>query len=162
MEKRSTFFEITYNETTKAFCYRSGMMVYEETLVGGMLVSAGYNSAGYPLNVLTNYTTRLDPSLGYEPSSFHLEINGQCAHYDLCFVDFSVDQTDRLAHSVLTLDSLTLPIRIKVHTLVDGSAVFTRFLEIENRSDEIMKIIIQQNMMKKANHTQYMIIQNIG
>lgn len=140
MAEQSTFFEITYHEKEQSFCYRSGMMVYEECLVGGALISGGYNTAGYPLNVLTNYPSRLDPSLGYEPSAFHLEVDGQCAHYDLAFVDFSVEQTERLAHSVLVLDSQIKPIRLKIHTIVDGSAVFTRFLEIENRSEQTMNI----------------------
>lgn len=116
------------------------MMVYEECLIGGVLVASGYNTAGYPLNVLSNYATRLDPNLCYEPSAFHLEIDGECVHYDLSFVDFSVDKSEKSAHAVLTLTSNVKPITVKVHTILDGSAVFTRFLEIENRSDESMRV----------------------
>ncbi len=140
MKREPLFFEIAYNEAEGVFCYRSGLSVYEERLFGGSLISAGYNTAGYPLNVLTNYPTRLDPALGYEPSAFHLEVDGECVHYGLSSVDFSVEKTERCAHSVLVLDSGIKPIRIKIHTIVDGSAVFTRFLEIENRSDAVMKI----------------------
>ncbi len=140
MKNETIFFDATYNEVENSFCYRSGMMVYEECLIGGMLVASGYNTAGYPLNVLTNYPTRLDPSLCYEPSAFHLEIDGQCLHYDLKFVDFGVEKTEQSIHAVLTLESQVKPIRLKVHTVLDGSAVFTRFLEIENCSDEIMRV----------------------
>ena len=138
MKKEAIFFDATYNEAEGSFCYRSGMMVYEECLVGGVLVASGYNTAGYPLNVLTNCATRLNPNSCYEPSAFHLEINGQCVHYDLQFVDFSTEKTDRSIHAVLTLDSRVMPIRLKVHTVLDGSAVFTRFLEIENKTDKNM------------------------
>lgn len=140
MSNKKLFFEATYNEAEGSFCYRSGMTVYEECLIGGVLVAAGYNAAGYPLNVLSNYATRLGPELGYEPSAFHLEIDGECAHYDLRFVDFSVECTERSAHAILTLESSVKPIAIKVHTIVDGTAVFTRFLEIENRSEEAVRV----------------------
>lgn len=140
MGKEKLFFDATYNEAEGSFCYRSGMMVYEECLIGGVLVASGYNTAGYPLNVLSNYATRLNPDLGYEPSSFHLEIDGECVHYGLEFVDFSVEKTETAAHAVLTLKSRVKPIVIKVHTVLDGTAVFTRFLEIENRSNEVMRV----------------------
>lgn len=140
MKKDTNFFDATYDEAKGSFCYRSGMMVYEECLIGGVLVASGYNTAGYPLNVLSNYPTRLDPNLCYEPSAFHLEIDGQCLHYDLSFVDFSVDKSEQSVHAVLTLVSNVKPITVKAHTILDGSAVFTRFLEIENCSDEIMRV----------------------
>ena len=140
MKKERNYFEISYNEADRVFCYRSGLSVYEERFFGGALVSCGYNAAGYPLNVLSNCDTRLSPDLGYEPSAFHLEIDGQSAHYDLELTDVSVEKTEWDAHSVITLVSRTLPVCVKVHTVVDGSAVFTRFLEIENRSDSVLKI----------------------
>ena len=40
------------------FCYRSGLTVYEEVFSAGTLNTAGWNASGYPLNVLTNCSTR--------------------------------------------------------------------------------------------------------
>ena len=140
MKKEPRFFEITYNEAEGVFCYRSGLAVYEECFFGGALISGGYNAAGYPLNVLSNCNTRLSPDLGYEPSVFHLEIDGQSAHYDLSLCDFSVEKSEQAAHGVITLAHGTLPVRIKVHTVVDGSAVFIRYLEIESLSDQPLRI----------------------
>ena len=138
MKNDKIFFDATYNEVEGSFCYRSGMMVYEECLVEGVLVASGYNTGGYPLNVLSNYATRLNSNSCYEPSAFHLEIDGQCVHYDLKFVNFSVESTEHSIHAVLTLDSRVMPIRLEVHTILDGSTVFTRFLKIENKTNKNM------------------------
>lgn len=117
------------------FCYRSGLMVYEEKLVNGVLVSAGYNAAGYPLNVLSGYPSRLNPVSFSEPASFHLELDGQTLDFGLKFVDFTTVKEDGRIEAVLTLDSAYKNARIRVHTILDGTQMFTRFLEIENRSD---------------------------
>ena len=71
------------------FCYRTGLTVYEETLYRGVLVSSGYNGAGYPLNVLTNCPTRLDPHVFTEASVFRLEVEGCDICHGLVFVDFT-------------------------------------------------------------------------
>ena len=62
MEQSRAFCDIYYQPgDTPVICYRSGMMVYEEVFDSGVLVSGGYNAAGYPLNVLAGYPTRLNP-----------------------------------------------------------------------------------------------------
>ena len=122
------------------FCYRSGLAVYEEKLRKGALISQGYNAAGYPLNVLTNCATRLDYRRFREPFAFNLEINGQCIDYDLRFVDFSENKSERDTHAILTLDSNIAPVRIKIHTILDGTQMFTRYYTIENLSETPLNI----------------------
>ena len=122
------------------FCYRTGLAVYEETLYHGVLVSSGYNAAGYPLNVLSNYPTRLNPSNFPEASSFHVELNGISLDSCLEFVDFVTEKTEERCEAVLTLRSGILPVLLKVHTVLDGSAMFTRYIEIVNQSDETMNL----------------------
>lgn len=122
------------------FCYRSGLMVYEEQLFGGSLVAGGWNTAGYPLNVLSNCPSRVKPENFAEPFAFNLEINGQSVAYDLKFIDFTTDKTEENLHAILTLESGRMPLTIKIHTLLDGSQMFTRWLELENRSHEPMHI----------------------
>ena len=74
-----TFFDVFYQAgENPVFCYRTGLTVYEDALVNGSFVSFGWNAAGYPLNVLTNCPTRLDPKRFGEPFAFNLEINGAC------------------------------------------------------------------------------------
>ena len=58
------------------FCYRTGLTVYEESFAKGQLVSAGWNAAGYPLDLLSQGTSRLNPNLFWEPSAFRLSADG--------------------------------------------------------------------------------------
>ncbi|MBQ5823943.1 MAG: alpha-galactosidase [Clostridia bacterium] len=131
------FFDIYYKSgDVPNFCYRSGMLVYEEKLYNGALISCGYNAAGYPLDVLSNFPSHLDRRNYTEPFAFNIEIDGRSIDYGLRFVDFKVDKAAHGVHSVLELESLLLPIRLYVHTLLDGTQMFTRYIEIENLSDK--------------------------
>ncbi len=135
------FFDVFYQPgENPVFCYRTGMAVYEEALINGSFVAQGWNAAGYPLNVLTNCPSRIDPKRFAEPYAFNLEVNGACIDYDLKFVDFNTEKTEKDIHAVITLESNLAPVRVKVHTLLDGTAMFTRFLEIENISDKPLNI----------------------
>jgi alpha-galactosidase len=122
------------------FCYRSGMTVHEETLCCGLLISSGYNGAGYPLNVLTNCSTRIDPYAFAEASAFQLEIDGCGIERGLVYVDFKTEETESKTVATLTLDSTVKPVRLHVITEIDGTAMFTRRLVIENRSDKPQSI----------------------
>ncbi len=122
------------------FCYRSGLAVYEETLFGGILVSSGFNAAGYPLNVLSNFPSRLNPSDFHEPSSFNIELDGCSVDYNLELENFECIKDENRAESVITLKSGIKPVKIRIHTVLDGSQMFTRYLEIENLSDKNMNL----------------------
>ena len=135
------YFDVYYQPgENPVFCYRTGMAVYEEALIGGAFVAQGYNAAGYPLNVLTNCATRLNPREFAEPFAFNLEVNGACIDYALKLVDFTTEKTEENIHSVIVLESEIAPVIIRVHTLLDGTAMFTRWLEIENLSDAPLNI----------------------
>ncbi len=125
-----------HGEEKPVFCYRSGNMVYEEMMVGGTLVSAGYNVAGYPLNVLSGFPSRIDYSQYSEPFAFNIEIDGQSLDYGLKFVDFAVNEADDKTEGIITLESEIKPVRLKIHTILDGTQMFDRFIEIENLSDD--------------------------
>ncbi len=140
-QKNYDYFDVYYQSgTSPVFCYRSGMMVYEEKLWGGTLLSQGYNAAGYPLDVLTNCPTRLNHLRFREPFAFNLEINGRCIDYDLEFVDFTTEKSEKDIHAILTLDSRLVPVRLQVHTILDGTQMFTRYIMIENRSNEVLTV----------------------
>ena len=63
-----------------AVCYRSGLTVYEEFLDGGVLCSGGWNTAGYPLNVLSACPSRcLDIRFGYGTGALRLPAWGIAA-----------------------------------------------------------------------------------
>ena len=134
------FFDVYYNESKKTFCYRSKDMIYEERFEKGALMPCGWNGAGYPLDVLTNFPSRLDTRRYAEPFSFNLEIDGQCVSYDLEFVSFEKEETDNALLCRLTLKSNIKPLEITVCTLLDGSQMFSRWLEIKSLSDKPMCI----------------------
>lgn len=135
------YFDVFYQPGEEHFfCYRSGLAVYEEKFWNGALLSQGYNTSGYPLNVLTNCASRLDYKAFQEPFAFNLEIDGQCIDYELRFVDFTTERTEENCHSILTLESNIAPVRVLVHTILDGTQMFTRYLTIENLSDRPLNV----------------------
>ncbi len=139
---KKTFFDINFeeNDSSKIFCYRSKSLVYEEEFKDGALISAGYNGAGYPLNVLSNFPSRTDTRDYTEPFAFNIEIDGQSVDFGLEFVSFKTEKTDDFIKSVTTLKSTIKPVLIKVNTILDGTQMFSRFLEIENLSDNYLNL----------------------
>ena len=137
----NTYFKIDYKHTdSHIFSYRSGLMLYEERFTDGMLVSSGYNASGYPLDTLQNMPTRLDSSDWQEPSVFNIELDGQSVDFRLKFVDFSIEEDKNKAEGILTLESELKPVRIRIHTVLDGTQMFTRWFEIENLSENNMNL----------------------
>lgn len=118
------------------FSFRSGLAVREETLLNGVLVSSGHNAAGYPLDVLAGFPSRLDTRDFAEPSAFNIEIDGQSIDYRLEFVDFSIEESEKSTESILTLRSGIKPVTLRIHTVVDGTQMLTRYIEIINTSDK--------------------------
>ena len=118
------------------FCYRSGLAVREEILLNGVLVSSGHNAAGYPLDVLSGFPSRLNHGDFAEPSAFNIEIDGQSIDYRLEFVDFSIEESEKSTESILTIRSGIKPVTLRIHTVVDGTQMLTRYIEIINTSDK--------------------------
>lgn len=135
------YFDVYYQQSENpVFCYRSGLAVYEEALYNGALISRGWNAAGYPLNVLTNCPTVLDKKRFAEPFAFNIELDGQSVDFGLEFADFIEEKTNDNIKTCLILKSKIKPVQIKVHTLLDGSQMFSRWLEIENLSDVCLNL----------------------
>ncbi len=135
------FFDIYYQRTdSHEFSYRSGNMVYQEEFKNGALVSLGYNSAGYPLNLRKKEPTRVNIKKFAEPFAFNIELDGQSVDSFLEFVDFKEEKTDESISSTLILKSSVKPVMIKIHTLLDGSQMFSRYIEIENLSDDYINL----------------------
>ena len=70
------------------FCYRFGTAVYEESFDGHRLNAAGWNGAGYTLNVLEDIPTRLSVGERADTPSFRLEAGGFTLDYDWQYVSF--------------------------------------------------------------------------
>lgn len=133
----------THEENGKRiFSYRTDKTVYEEAFFGGRLTTSGFNSAGYTLNVLEDMPIRLSGAAAerFDTGVFAFEANGVSASYSLEYSDFSQERLVRENGSeyilaMLTLKSRLLPLNIKICTELDGSAVLTRYLKIENMGD---------------------------
>ena len=139
--KNISFFDVCYQPgECPVFCYRSANMVYEETFLNGALISSGYNGSGYPLNVLTNFPSRLDKRDFTEPFSFNIEIDGQSVDFFNKFVDFYTERNENNIKATVVLESTIKPVVLKIHTLLDGTQTFTRYIEIENTSDKPLNI----------------------
>lgn len=135
------FFDIFYQPgESPAFCYRSGKTVYEEMLFNGGFIACGWNAAGYPLNLLAKCSARLEKKRFTEPFAFNIELDGQSVDFALEFVDFKSEKSEEGIKSVITLKSKIKPVIIRINTLLDGTAMFTRYLEIENLSDKSMNL----------------------
>ncbi len=138
---KETYFGTYYQEgENPVFCYRSAETVYEEQFYNGALISCGWNAAGYPLNVLSGFPSRLDKRKFREPFAFNIEVDGMSLDFGLEFVSFETERTEETETAVLTLKSKIKPVLIRVITVLDGTAMFTRRLEIENISDGYLNI----------------------
>lgn len=137
---KKPYFKIEYNADKQVFRYRSGLLVYEERFTDGMLVPCGYNTAGYPLDTLQNLPTYLDHTDWQEPSAFNIELDGQSIDFRLDFDNFEIISSDDRAEGILTLISRIKPVKIRIHTIIDGTQMLTRRFEIENLSQDRLNL----------------------
>ncbi|MFC1462510.1 alpha-galactosidase [Verrucomicrobiota bacterium] len=108
--------------------YRSGWAVYEESLVNGMFVGRGWNGAGF----VNFYDGRIDPRAYALPQAFRLEVDGQALHSDWRLEHFEKSEIKTGLHTIITLTHAVRPVTIRVHTLLDGTPVLTRWMEVTN------------------------------
>ncbi len=118
--------------------YRTAMVVYEESLTNGRFVGRGWNGSGY----VNFYAGRLNPNDYASPQAFWLEIDGQLLAWDWQWEGFEKKTEVRTGqqgececlHIIISLRHALRPVAVKVHTLLDGTAVLTRWLEVTNTS----------------------------
>lgn len=138
------------------FSYRSGLTVFEETLFNGMLVSSGSNTAGYPLNVLQGFPSRLDPTHFYGMGAFECDLNGISCNRSLEFVDFlrEEDEKDNTLQCTLILKSNLLPVNFNINTLLDGTGMLTRSIQIKHSGTEklsLSRLAIHSGALEELN-----------
>lgn len=158
----ATFKNIHVEETDSqtTFSYRTGMTVYEEVFIKGRLMAAGWNTAGYTLNVLESFPTRIagqacnmmgkvqsdgrgDFRIG---NSFEIEANGVSLDKTWEMTDFVQNEEiiegtgAEVIHAKLYLKSKACDIEVIVHTMLDGTPIITRWLEIKNTGAQKINI----------------------
>ncbi len=113
--------------------YRTGWVVYEESLIKGQFVGRGWNGAGF---VSFYPDARISPAEHAMPQAFWLELDGQLLASDWEWAGFAKlpADPDRPAdlHTIVTLKHAVRPVTVKVHTKLDGTPVLTRWLEVTN------------------------------
>jgi alpha-galactosidase len=123
-------------EPYRSVCYRTGMTVYEESFIGGRFVASGWNGAGYPLSVINlPAPQRLDVNDFTRPQAFHLAVDGQFLGSHWNWAGFAKEETPEGLHVTVTLEHAVRPVRVAVHTLLDGTPVLCRWLAITNTGD---------------------------
>jgi alpha-galactosidase len=109
--------------------YRTGWVVYEESLTKGQFVGRGWNGAGY----INFYDGRLNPAEYPTPQAFRLEIDGQLLATDWKWGGMEkTHSAEANSQAVITLEHTLRPVTVKIHTKLDGTAVLTRWLEVTN------------------------------
>jgi len=111
--------------------YRTGWVVYEESLTKGVLAGRGWNGAG----LVNFYDGRIQPGEHATPAAFWLEIDGQLLATDWQWVGCEKLGEPTGLHVVVALRHARRPVSVKVHTRLDGTAVLNRWLEVTNSGD---------------------------
>ena len=120
------------NDPDPTISYRSGLAAYQESLSCGQLVGRGWNGSGY-----TNpEPERFDAGSHPAPQAFWVEVDGQLLRSHWEWSDFSQTEEENGLKAVLELRHAVRPVVVRVHTLLDGTPILTRWLEIENCSDQ--------------------------
>jgi alpha-galactosidase len=112
--------------------YRSEWAVYEESLIKGQFVGRGWNGSGF----INFYDGRIDPLEHPAPQAFWLEVDGQLLASDWEWAGFEKRPGSAGGpadlHAVITLRHAVRPVTVRVHTVLDGTPVLTRWCEVTN------------------------------
>jgi len=120
------------NDPDPTISYRSGLAAYQESLSHGQLVGRGWNGSGY-----TNpEPERFDAGSHPAPQAFWVEVDGQLLRSHWEWSEFSQTDEENGLKAVLELRHTVRPVVVRVHTLLDGTPILTRWLEIENCSGQ--------------------------
>ena len=142
METTTLFIDAHKRECdTPHFCYRSGITVYEEGFDKTLFAARGWNGAGFPLNILEDFPTYLSAENTPNAEVLAVEINGVSLrhHWEYLSYEKKTEANGSLLVTV-TLKNLLAPIKVRLYTRLDGTAILTRWFEIDNESDAPMNL----------------------
>ncbi len=134
-EDHRTIEVLFHAEPTPTVSYESGLAFYEEHLLQGRFVGGSHSTSGRLKNSSLAYGLRQNV-LGRCPiEAFHLNIDGftLSSHWRWIgeITTIPSNQTD-IRHTVVELEHELRPVRVKVHTRLDGSSFFVRWLKVTN------------------------------
>ncbi|MCC7352791.1 MAG: alpha-galactosidase [Anaerolineae bacterium] len=122
-------------EPVPVISYRTALTVYEESIMGGRFVGRGWNASGH-INYYDPDALRFNPNKHPTPQAFWLEVDGQllASHWE--WKGLEKQDVERGLHAVVTLEHKVRPVTVRVHTLLDGTSVIVRWLEVTNRGTQ--------------------------
>lgn len=130
MAGQGVYQDVVIDPQAGTVAYRSGLAVYQEALIKGRFVARGWNITGEIAK------GGFDPRWNPVPQAFWLEVDGQllASHWDWAGAESSEEGGG--VHAVITLTHRVRPVTVRVHTKTDGTAIFTRWLEITNTGSQ--------------------------
>lgn len=145
-------FAVRNNQSRPGIRYESGLTIYDEALIDGHWVGRYWSSIGRVQPDVEPPPDgapprELDPPSLLDRSAFGLaidgvELAGGWAWGGATEVIEPAGQTGRRRgrHVVVELQHRQRPVSVRVHTQLDGSPVLTRWLDIENHSDQTVSL----------------------
>jgi alpha-galactosidase len=112
--------------------YISGTTIYEEALMDTRWTGRAWTATGY-----VEPPAKLESGLSRQ-EAFSLEVDGQSLHAGWEWEGSQQPAAPRAGqlHQVVTLSHQTRPVRVTVHTVLDGTPVLERWLDIENTGNQ--------------------------
>ncbi len=113
--------------------YDNGPNIYVESLVNGQW-EGRYWSSDHHTNYEWEYWV---PSGFFDNNAFELVINDQLLSTDWKVTSHGeVNSDEKARHYYVELINGKMPIKVRVHTVMDGTPIFQRWLEITNLSEK--------------------------
>jgi alpha-galactosidase len=126
----------TINGNIPAVRYRSAYMVYDEVLFEGRWCGRYWSADGRVTPEKHAWEVFNEAFFCLPTNAFGLEINGQSLNAFWEWSNFTTRKHERSGgiESIVELVNPIMPVKVEIHTILDGTAFLTRWLEITNIS----------------------------
>ncbi len=120
--------------------YHTGLVAYEEALIQGQYLVVNWSAMGRPNERERIWKAYSDGAASWRPlrsrqHAFFLEIDGQRLTDRWEWVGSTEESSETGRAMTVELRHALRPISVSVHTVLDGTAFFTRWLDITNLGD---------------------------
>ena len=121
--------------------YRTGMMVFEEGLRDGRWVALSYSANGCLMAANDRPTpTFMKTEQFSRPQSFRVSADGQDLDSHWRFAGVKTERGEDTMRACVTLEHTVRPVTVRIHTLLDGTAVMQRSIEVVNTGESPMAL----------------------
>ena len=121
--------------------YRTGMMVFEEGLRDGRWVALSYSANGCLMAANDRPApTFMKTEQFSRPQSFRVSADGQDLDSHWRFAGVKTERGEDTMRTCVTLEHTVRPVTVRIHTLLDGTAVMQRSIEVVNTGESPMAL----------------------